>query len=223
MAEISKAIERFLTISSGYGSGYGSGSGDGYGSGYGYGYGYGSGSGSGDGSGYGYGSGSGDGYGSGSGDGLKSFNGQKVYYIDNIPTVIEKVKGNLAKGYIVNADLTTKKCYIAKHDNYFAHGATLKEAEKALQDKVFDNMDVDEKINIFLKEFDLNTKYPARTFYEWHHKLTGSCEFGRNTFVRNHGIDLVNGMYTVKEFIEITKNDFGGDIIRQLEERVLND
>ena len=211
MAEINKAIERFLVISSGDGYGYGSGDGSGDGSGYGSGYG------SGDGSGYGSGDGSGD------GSGLRSFNGQKVYYIDNIPTVIERVKGNLAKGYIVNADLTTEKCYIAKHENYFAHGATVKDAEKALQDKVFDNMDVDEKISIFLKEFDLDTKYPARTFYEWHHKLTGSCEFGRNTFIRNHGIDLENGMYTVKEFIEITKNDFGGDIIRQLEEAINND
>ncbi len=211
MAEINKAIEWFLVISSGDGYGYGSGDGSGDGSGYGSGYG------SGDGSGYGSGDGSGD------GSGLRSFNGQKVYYIDNIPTVIERVKGNLAKGYIVNADLTTEKCYIAKHENYFAHGATVKDAEKALQDKVFDNMDVDEKISIFLKEFDLDTKYPARTFYEWHHKLTGSCEFGRNTFIRNHGIDLENGMYTVKEFIEITKNDFGGDIIRQLEEAINND
>ena len=36
----------------------------------------------------------------------------------------------------------------------------------------------------------------------------------------NCGIDLENGMYTVKEFIEITKDDFGGDIIKQIEERI---
>ena len=34
------------------------------------------------------------------------------------------------------------------------------------------------------------------------------------------GIDLEKGMYTVEEFIKFTKNDFGGDIIRQLEERL---
>ena len=72
-------IERFVAVSSDYGScscygdgyGSGSGSGDSYGYGYGDGYGYGSGSGSGDGdgSGYGYGYGDGDGYGYGSGSG----------------------------------------------------------------------------------------------------------------------------------------------------------
>ena len=129
------------------------------------------------------------------------------------------MKGNLAKGYIVNNDLTTQKCYIAKHENYFAHGSTIKEAEKALQDKVFDNMDIDEKIDAFFEEFDLESKYPAKTFYEWHHKLTGSCEFGRNAFVKNHGIDLENGTFTVNEFIELTKDDFGGEVIRRLAER----
>ena len=81
-------------------------------------------------------------------------------------------------------------------------------------------MDVEEKIEVFLKEFQPDVKYKARLFYEWHHKLTGSCEFGRNSFIKNHDIDLDNGLYTVKEFIEITKNDFGGEIIRQIEERI---
>ena len=183
---------------------------DEYPKGYGYGSGYGYGDGYGDGSGYGYGSGYGDGsgYGHGDGYGLVSFDGQNVYYIDGLPTVIERVCNNLAKGYIINKDLTTTPCYVVKHENLFAHGSTVK------------SMDVEEKIDAFLKEFDICTKYPAKMFYEWHHKLTGSCEFGRNAFVKNHGIDLENGMYTVKEFIEITKDDFGGDIIKQIEERI---
>ena len=219
-------IKRF--IGSGYGDGYGdgdgSGDGSGYGSGDGYGYGYGDGSGYGYGDGYGYGYGDGYGYGSGYGDGdgygLLSFNGQQVYYIDNVPTVIERVCGNLAKGFTIDTDLTTTDCYIAKHENLFAHGATLKEAESALAEKIFDNMDVDEKIDVFMEEFDLNNKYPAKMFYEWHHKLTGSCEFGRNQFIKNRGIDIENGMYTVQEFIDITKGDYGGQIIEQLEERI---
>ena len=182
MAEITKAIERFLSLDYGYGSG------------------------SGDGSGYGY------------GDGFISFNGNKVYYIDGVPTVIEKVHLNLAKGYIVNRDLTTEPCFIAKGNNKFAHGATKEEARTALQDKIFENMDTDEKIEMFIKEFKPDVKYPAKIFYEWHHKLTGSCVFGRDAFVKNHGIDIENGMYTAKEFIDITKNDFGGEIIQRLED-----
>ena len=203
---LQKAIERFLTLDYGYGYGYGDGSGSGYGYGSGYGDGYG------DGSGYG------DGDGSGDGSGLISFKGQKVYYIDDMPTVIEKVHGNLAKGFTINLDLTVRGCFIAKGENKFAHGETAAEAIKALQDKIFESMDTQEKIAAFLKEFQPDVKYNARLFYEWHHKLTGSCEFGRNSFIKRHAIDLENGMYTVKEFIEITKNDFGGEIIRQLEQ-----
>ena len=143
-----------------------------------------------------------------------------VHYIDNVPTVVTKVHRNLAKGFTINQDLTTQECFIAKGNNKFAHGATFAEAQKALQDKIFDDMDPEEKIDAFLQEFKPSVKYPAKSFYEWHHKLTGSCEFGRNSFVKNHGIDLEKGMYTVEEFIEITKNSYGGDIIQQLEERI---
>ena len=196
METLKYKIKKFLTIGSGYGSGSGDGSG--------------------------YGDGDGDGYGSGygDGDGLKSFGGSPVHYIDSIPTVITKVHGNLAKGFIINSELTTQECFIAKGEDKFAHGETFAEAQKALQDKIFEDMDTEEKIEVFLKEFKPGVKYPAKSFYEWHHKLTGSCEFGRNAFVKNHGIDIESGMYTVEEFIEYTKNDYGGDIILKIEERL---
>lgn len=214
-------IHRFLNIDvcDGYGNGYGSDNGGGYGSGSGDGYGgYGDGDGNGDGysGGYGYGYSGGDGY----GDGLISFNGFRVNYIDGMATVIKQVKGNLAKGFIINNNLTTENCYVVKNGSLFAHGRTLKEARKALRDKIFDDMDVDEKIDLFLKKFNLTDKYPAKDFYEWHHILTGSCEMGRNTFVKNHGIDLENDKYTVREFIDLTKDDYGGDIIKSLEEQL---
>ena len=239
MESLNQLIERFVTpIYNGYGYGYGrgygdaygwgDGSGDGSGSGYGdgSGRGYGDGSGSGDGSGDGSGSGCGDGSGDGYGDidgSLISFNNELIYYVDGIPTIISKVHGNLAKGYVINADLTTTPCYVIKHNNLFAHGETVKEAEQALEKKIFSRMNADEKIDAFLKKFNLVDKYPAKDFYEWHHKLTGSCEFGRNQFVKNHFIDIENGMYTVQEFIDITKNDFGGSIIEQLAERIESD
>ncbi len=148
---------------------------------------------------------------------MKNFCGLPVYLIDGIETVLCAVHGNHAKGFIINRDLTTEKCFVVKGQDKFAHGETLAEALKALQDKIFEDMDTDEKIDAFLREFKPDVKYPAKSFYEWHHKLTGSCEFGRNAFIKNHGIDLGKGMYTVKEFIEYTKNDFGGEIIRLLE------
>lgn len=229
-----KIIEEFLKIETGVdygnnsGSGYGAGNGSGYGYGAGNGYGCGDSSGCGDSCGDGYGSGSsygngsghgyGDGHGHGYGDGISKFNNNKVYSVDRVPTIIKKVKGNIAYGYILNNDFTLEPCYIAKGQNKFAHGKTVRKAVEDLQNKIFEDMDTDEAIELFLKEFELNKKYKGMDFYIWHNRLTGSCEMGRDSFVKNKGIDLENDMYTVQEFINITRNDFGGEIIRQLED-----
>lgn len=105
----------------GYGGGDGSGDGSGSGNGYGggdvggdgggrcNGYGYGSGDGGGDGSGRGYGGGD------GSGSGIKMFTRNPVYLIDETPTLIYIVRGNIAKGEILKNDLTTVPCYIVKN------------------------------------------------------------------------------------------------------------
>ena len=167
----------------------------------------------------GLGSGLGSGWGSGSGEGLLSFCGQTVHYVDGMATVIERVHGNLARGYIVNKDLTTERCYVAKMDDVFAHGKTAREAHEALCEKVFQRMDTEEKVEAFLREFKPGKKYPAKAFYDWHNKLTGSCKMGRDEFVRSNGIDLENGLYTVEEFVEITKNAYGGEVIKMIKEK----
>ena len=206
---------------SGAGSGYGSGSGDGDGCGSGYGYGSGSGYGAGYGDGYGYGAGSGDGagYGYGTGTGLNKINGMIVYLVDGIQTIITTIKNNnIAKGFILNDDLTLNKCFVVKRNNLFAHGETLHDANQALNDKLFDNTSEEERIEEFLNEFEIDKKYPVMKFFEWHNRLTGSCEMGRKTFAKNRNIDLEHDELTVCEFIELTKNDYGGEVIKTLEE-----
>ena len=222
MEEVSQEkIERFLAVTRNNGSGYGSGSGDGdgYGDGYGYGYGYGSGYGSGSGSGYGSGSGSGsgdgDGDGSGDGDGIKTIDGRAVYNIDDMQTVLFQVHGNVAKGAIVQGDLTLEPCFVAKGVNCFAHGETLHEAVQALKEKQMETMPPEERARAFAAEFKAGELYPNMSFFSWHHRLTGSCEMGRRQFARDHGIDLSASM-TPEDFIRLTMNDFGRDVIRLL-------
>ena len=206
---------------SGYGYGDGSGDGSGYGSGYGYGSGDGSGYGSGSGSGYGSGSGSGSGSGDGSGygDGILSFCGQRVYQIDDVPTLIDHVHGGVAMGRILRADLTTESCYIVKQGSLFAHGETLRAAMEALRDKLLEGMPLEERIEEFVKAHEWGKAYPSADYYDWHHKLTGSCEMGRSEFAAAHGYKLTaDELLTVEEFIDLTKGSYGGDIIRRLRE-----
>ena len=200
----------------GFGDGYDDGFGDGYGDGFGYGFGDGFGYGDGDGVGYGYGDGSGDGY--GFGDGLKSISGMEIYVIDDVPTIIEHIRESVARGFIVNNDLTLSPCYVVKGNGCFAHGETLRKATEALQSKIFESMDPEETISAFCGKFECGKKYPGEVFFEWHHYLTGSCLMGREQFVKNKGLDL-KAEYTVDEFIDICKDAYGGDIIKQLKDK----
>ena len=207
---------------SGYGSGYGSGDGSGYGDGDGSGYGSDSGYDSGYGSGYGYGSGSGYGYGSGSGSGdgsgLKSLNGQTVDMIDDVPTILTRIIGNVAKGFIVRTDLSLAPTFVCKQGNSFAHGETLHKAREALLEKLFDDMPTEERIEAFCAEFKPGVKRPAMDFFSWHHRLTGSCEQGRREFARRYGVDIESDEMTPEEFFALTRESYGGSIIRQTEE-----
>lgn len=231
-------VERFLSIKTinGYGSGCGDGSGCGYGGGYGYGddevYGC-----SGFGSGYGYscssgdgydcgdGSGFSDGYGSedGSGEGgdvsvmnVKTFNGHIIDYIDGVPTIITNIHNNVASGFIIAFDMTLIPCYVAKAGNSFAHGKTLTEAVADAEAKEMGEMPIEERIEKFIEVFgSLDSEHTGKEFYDWHHILTGSCRMGRDKFCKENGIDLEK-KYSVRYFLNITKNSYGGDIIKKI-------
>ena len=199
-------IKQLLAVRDGYGSGYSSG----YGDGDGYGYGYGDG----DGYGYGDGSGDGDGYGYGYGSGVKEFNGRKVYDIDRVSTLIYAVRGNVAKGAVLGRDLTLKDCWIAKRGNFFAHGDTLHEAVEAVEAKWRENRPLDDRIAEFVKTHPaLDEEYGD--LFEWHHILTGSCEFGRRQWCEEHGYKPKDSI-TLRTFLTETAGAYGGDVIRQV-------
>ena len=190
METLKKKIEAFLAVWSGYGSG----------------------------SGYGDGSGSGYGDGAGDGSGVKSVNGETIYLVDGVPTVIRQASHGFAHGAILNSDLTLTPCFIAKGGNKFAHGGTLKEAVAALQDKLFEDMPEEERIAAFIADHpDKNAKVSARELWIWHNRLTGSCEMGRNQFAADRGIDIDNDTFTPLEFCAMCRNSYGGETIRRLE------
>lgn len=233
-------INKFLEITH-YGFDFGFGLGSGSGCNYGSSHGCDAGDGNIDGTCYGFGAGAGAGTGGGSGRGcgygndgsggaiacrygkedIKKINGNMVFIVDDIPTIIRHVKNNVAKGWILYNDLTQTPCYIAKINGYFGHGATVRGAVNAATEKSFEHIETERVIEMFLQTFtDMNKKYPANDFYIWRHRLTGSCEMGRQAFIKNHGIDIEHDEFTVMEFIDMTKNDYGGEIMRDLEEKI---
>ena len=157
----------------------------------------------------------GSGYGSGSG--LKSLNGERIYIIDGVPTIIRSVHGQFAIGAILQSDLTLTPTYIAKVGNFFAHATTLHEAREIAQAKALQNEPVEQRIERFINEYpDFNVKIPAMELFRWHNILTGSCEQGRRAFAKDKGINLDTNEFTVNEFVNITRNAYGGEIIEQI-------
>ena len=224
-------VERFLSVKIvneyifgeshryGYCDGYGFGHGSDYSTINGYGYG------SISGCGYGYGDGIVNGSGncdeSGEGSGIsvmniKTFNGHIIDYIDGVPTIITHIHNNVASGFIIGFDMTLIPCYVAKAGNYFAHGKTLKDAVKDAEAKEMGEMPIEERIEKFIKVFgSLDSEHTGKEFYDWHNILTGSCRMGRDKFCKENGIDLTK-KYSVRYFLNITKNSYGGDIIKQI-------
>jgi len=196
------------------GSGYGNGSGSGNGYNCGYGYGYGAGAGN------DTGMGSGSGYKKCDYKGnlfIKSFNGYTTYLIDNFLTIFYCVHRNYAKGAIINKDFTVTDCYIAKVDNSFAHGDSLRKAFTDAQQKAYRKKSIKERINDFVTSHTELDK-PYGDLFEWHNILTGSCRFGRETWCKEHGYKPTDAI-TVRTFIKETINNYGSDVIKQLAQR----
>ncbi len=197
----SVTLAEFLAVSSGDGYGPGSGSSDG------------SGSGDGDGSSFGSSFGSGSGYSDGSG--IASVEGIRIHMIDDTPTQLTYIRGNIAKGYIMRGDLSFVPCYVVKQADTFAHGETLHAAMEALREKLFEDMPDEERCEAFAREHEAGKLYPNTDYFEWHHRLTGSCLMGRQEFARANNVDM-SGSMTPEQFIKPTKNAYGGDVIRML-------
>lgn len=138
--------------------------------------------------------------------------------IDGIQTIICAVHNNVARGYILLSDLSLEPCFIVKGNGLFAHGKNLKEAMTAITDKMFCDMPEEERITAFINEHpDIDAIYSHKDLFDWHHRLTGSCEMGRKAFMRDNGFEM-DGASTIKTFIEATKNAYNGSVIKNLEE-----
>ena len=144
--------------------------------------------------------------------------------IDGIATIIRKVHvedaaNGVAVGRIVKSYLTTEITYVVKRNFLFAHGRTLEEAVEAVNAKVLQKMSVEERVEAFVKAFPLiDTFVKGTELFRWHNVLTGSCEQGRRAFCESKGLGL-DHEYTIAQFITLTIDAYGGEVVRQLKKR----
>lgn len=70
--------------------------------------------------------------------GIKSLNGCPVHIVDGSPTIITRVKGNRAEGFVVEKDMALSPYYIVKYGGFFAFGRTAKQAYRVLAELLRD-------------------------------------------------------------------------------------
>ena len=118
----------------------------------------------------------------------------------------------MAKGATLQKDMSLKDCWIAKRGNFFSHGDTLHEAVEAVEAKWRENRPLDDRIAEFVKTHP-SLDEPYGDLFDWHHVLTGSCEFGRRQWCDGHGYKPTDSI-TLRTFLTETAGDYGGDVIR---------
>ena len=125
----------------------------------------------------------------------------------------------MAKGFILNADLTLTPTFVARVGDSFAHGKTAQEAVNDATKKDQERRPVEERAAAFLVKYPIGTTHLGHDLFEGHRMLTGSCKQGCEQFVKDKDIDLDCG-YTLREFIAITRNAYATEAIEALEKAI---
>lgn len=137
---------------------------------------------------------------------------------DNDAAFIEGLRGGIVRASEERENLLKQLAVKEQYDKVAKQIEGIKKERKALQEQLDDDSTEEERIEAFRKKFpEYDTPYSNRDLFAYHHVLTGSCRMGRESFCKDKGIDL-DGSTTVREFIELTKGSYGGDVICKLPE-----
>jgi hypothetical protein len=93
-----------------------------------------------------------------------------------------------------------EESFIARRGDKYSHGYTVKEAVEDLKYKIADR-DLSK-----YGDWTLETKRPAEEMIEAYRAITGACSAGTREFCERKSL---KDEYTVKEVIELTRNQFG--------------
>jgi hypothetical protein len=110
-----------------------------------------------------------------------------------------------------------KDAFVGRYETAIAHGKTIRKAIEAARNKYFSELDFDGQKERLLAEFEKKKKLSVKELYRWHGILTGSCEYGRSLFQDEHGLKDDDEL-SLDEFVKLTKDSYGGDIIARLVE-----
>lgn len=137
--------------------------------------------------------------------------GLEFLHVDGILSEVIEKDGNVYNVYnSINEPITY---VVTDNNNHWAHGGTLEEAKKDLRYK----MSVRDK-----SEYEKLTLDSELTFDEavaCYRVITGACRAGTQDYLEHRLPYPRKDTYTIREIIELTKNEYGGDTFREFFEK----
>lgn len=126
--------------------------------------------------------------------------------VDGIFSVVDNHHGNVWRVHKLGND---KMTYIVTDGEYhYAHGDTIEEARKDLVYKICDR-DKSEYENL-----TLDSELTYSEAIECYRVITGACSAGTRQFCENI-LTVRKEKYTIKEIIELTRSQYGGETFRK--------
>ena len=133
--------------------------------------------------------------------------GREFLHVDGILSEVIEKKGHV---YHVRNGVNEPITYVVTDGNHhWAHGKTLDKAKQDLRYK----MSIRDK-----SEYEKLTLESELTFDEavaCYRVITGACKLGTNNFLENRLPKPHKEKYCIKEIIELTENEYGGETFRE--------
>lgn len=152
------------------------------------------------------------------GDALSPYDGELnkehggLSYVIGHLTHIEELCEEKAIGYYLGRTGRKVPLFAFKEDGYIGIGCSYAHAMDSLLSKKIEGTSLEERIQKFVESHSLDEKYTIKDFWEWHRYLTLSCYGGGERFKNEHNLNE-DDLISVDEFVELVKEEFGGEII----------
>jgi len=137
---------------------------------------------------------------------LLSWKDGKYVRVDGIFTEVLHTRGNIRKAKKLDSD---KEFYLVTDGNgNYAHGNTIREANQDLLFKTTRRNKSD------YEELGVDSVLPYVDAIICYRVITGACSFGTKDFLNNR-LKNKQKQYSIKEIIELTKNEYKGEEFKE--------
>ena len=137
--------------------------------------------------------------------------GREFLHVDGILSEVIEKKGNV---YHVRNGVNRSISYVVTDgNNHWAHGNTLEEAKQDLLYKI------SERDKSEYKVLTLDSELTFDEAVACYRVITGACKFGTNDYLKHRLPEPRKEKYTIREMIELTKDEYGWQTFREFFEK----